>query len=320
MTGSLVRFSDAGDMAVAAKMQRDERVVLMGTNPPRLLESMFGGDRVIRMPISEAAFTGMAVGAAASGLRPIVMWRNATFSFVAFDQVANQVSKLRYMSGGQVAFPVLFRAYGGGGLRMAAQHSQLPHAIYAHLPGLKVIAPATSASAYGLISAALEDSNPVISIEASSLDQDTEEIVGEEYKIPLGTGELAKEGQDVTVVAIGAMRKVALEAAERLDGDGISVEVIDPRSLVPLDEDLIRGSVQKTGHLVVVDESSGTCSMATEIVTRVVEHEETYRALVSAPVRVCSAPVPVPYSPPLEDAVLPNSSKVRQAIEKALSL
>jgi pyruvate dehydrogenase E1 component beta subunit len=309
-------FTAALEAAMAEEMALDERVFLMGTRVPPWMEERFGRARVRRGPIAESAMTGMAIGAAGSGLRPVVAWNNISFSFVAFDQVVNQAARIRYMFGGQRDFPIVFRGTYANGTRSAAQHSQTAYALYAHAGGLKVIVPSCPADAKGLLKSAIRDDNPVIVCEAGRLGP----LVGDvgDEPIPLGVAAVRRPGTDVTVVAVGYMVELALEAARRAEAAGVSVEVIDPRTLVPLDIDALRASVQRTGRLVVVDESFPTCSIAAEIVAAMAEDGETLRALRAAPQRVCTAPVPVPFSPPLEDAVLPGADRIAAAVMATL--
>jgi pyruvate dehydrogenase E1 component beta subunit len=313
-------YAAALDLATAEEMRRDSSVFVLCTSPPEALIEEFGDERARRTPISESAMTGMAIGAAGSGMRPIVMWRAVTFSFVAFDQVVNQAAKIRYMFGGQRDFPIVFRTYYLNGTRSAAQHSQTGYAFYAHMGGLKIVAPSNPADAKGLMAAAVRDDDPVIVFEANRL-HDAEGIVPSgEHVVPIGRAEIRREGADVTVVAIGYMVSVALTAAEELAAEGVSVEVVDPRTLVPLDLKLIRDSVRHTGRLVVIDESYPTCSMASEIATIALEDPGTFHALRAPIERVCTEPVPVPYSPPLEDFVLPGTEKLKAAVRRATGI
>jgi acetoin:2,6-dichlorophenolindophenol oxidoreductase subunit beta len=298
------------ETAIAEEMRRDERVFHMGTLQPPGLLAEFGERRVRRTPISEAAMTGLGIGAAATGWRPIVNWRAVTFTFGAFDQIVNQAAKLRYMTGGQMSFPVVFRTFYIGGQRSAAQHSQTGYAMFAHVPGLRIVAPSSPADALGLLKAAVRVDDPVVVFEANRLDGLMGDVPDGDHVIPLGVGEVKRAGRDLTIVAIGSMVWPALEAAETLAGEGIEAEVIDPRSLVPLDEGLIRASTQRTGRLLVADESVGTCSMASEIITVCTEDPDTFRALTAPPARVVADPVPIPYSPPLEDHVLPGPDDI----------
>jgi pyruvate/2-oxoglutarate/acetoin dehydrogenase E1 component len=310
-------YGAAIEEAIAAEMRLDERVFHVGTLTPQGLLDEFGERRVLRTPISESAMTGLGIGAAASGWRPIINWRATTFTFVAFDQIVNQAAKIRYMFGGQASFPMVFRTFYIGGMRNAAQHSQSAYAMFAHVPGLKVLTPSNPADAFGLMRAAIRDNNPVVNFEAFRLDDSIAEV-DENLILPIGVATVVREGTDVTVVAIGSMVEVATAAADLAEGAGISVEVVDPRTLVPLDLETIRQSVRHTGRLVVADESPPTCSMAAEIATVVVEDAETFRSLEGPVQRVCAAPVPVPFSPPLEDAVMPNVDDVLAAIRSAV--
>src|ERR1700676_2097245 len=236
-------------------MRRDPRVYTMSTSPSAALLAELGPMRVKRMPISEATMTGIAVGSAGCGFRPVVHWGSVTFAFMAFDQVVNQACKIRYMFGGQRDFPIVFRARYGNGSRSAAQHSQTGYALYAHLAGLKVVLPSGAADARGLLKSAIRDDNPVVFFEPGRSDLLEEDMPEGEGLVPIGVASVKRPGSDVTIVALGYMVYPALEAAEELAAEGASVEVVDPRTLVPLDVDRIRESVRKTGRLIVVDES-----------------------------------------------------------------
>jgi pyruvate dehydrogenase E1 component beta subunit len=305
--------------AIAEEMRRDERVFCMATfHPPGLLDE-FGPKRIRVSPIAEAALTGMSIGAAGSGLRPVVGWGSVSFSFVAFDQVINQAARIRYMFGGQRDFPIVFRARYLNGTRSAAQHSQTGYALFAHAAGLKLAVPSNAADAKGLLKTAIRDDNPVVFFEAMRLGPSTAEVDGPDELVPFGAAAVPREGSDVTVVAIGYMVTVALEAANVLEQEGISVEVVDPRTLVPLDVATIRDSVSRTGRLVVVDESFPSCSIASEIGMLIAEDRAMF-GLLRAPVsRVCTAPVPVPFSASLEDYVLPGVERVCAAVRDAVS-
>ena len=276
------------------------------------LYPLFGGTRVRDTPISEAGFVGAGVGAAASGLRPVVdaMW--ADFTGLAFDQIYNQAGKMSYMFGGQVRLPLTIRVAMGSGLSAAAQHSGTLYAIYTHLPGIKVVVPSTPYDAKGLLLEAIFDDSPVLFFEHLKLYVAKGPVPQEPYRIPLGVAEVRRAGSDVTIVAIAAMVGRALEAAELLAGEGISAEVIDPRTLSPLDEETILGSVEKTGGLVVVDESPPHCSVASEIAA--VVGEKAFDSL-NGPVRRVTAPhTPVPFSPSLEEAYAPSVQAVVEAV------
>jgi pyruvate/2-oxoglutarate/acetoin dehydrogenase E1 component len=311
-------FANALETAMSEEMRRDDRVYTMSTAPSAGLLQEYGTSRVRRMPISEATMTGIAVGSAGCGFRPVVHWRSVTFAFMAFDQVVNQACKIRYMFGGQRDFPIVFRASYLNGTRSAAQHSQTGYALYAHLAGLKVVLPSGAADARGLLKSAIRDNNPVVCFEPGRIDAMVEDVPDDEGLVPIGVAAVKRSGTDVTVVALGYMLYPALAAAEELAAEGVSVEVIDPRTLVPLDTATIRQSVQKTGRLIVVDESAPTCSMASEIAAVVAEDWDTCRQLRAPVRRVCTAAVPIPFSPPLEDFVLPDQGNIAQAIRESL--
>jgi acetoin:2,6-dichlorophenolindophenol oxidoreductase subunit beta len=313
-----ISFQQALDEAVAEEMRRDERVFTMGTDFTGDPIKEFGPARVRFTPISESVLTGMGLGAASCGFRPIVNWRMVTFSFVAMDQVVNQASKIRYMFGGQADFPVTYRCSTGGGIGLAAQHSQSPYSMWMHLAGLKIVLPATPADAKGLLKSAIRDDNPVVSFECSRLATLTGPVPEGDHLVPIGVAEVKRAGTDVTVVALAYYVREALAVAEDLAREGISVEVIDPRTLVPMDAETLRASVQKTGRLVVVDEAPATCSAAAEIAALIVEDPKTFRALKAPVRRVCAQPVPVPYSPPLERAALPSRDDIETAIRSVL--
>ena len=311
-------YGAALESAMAEEMRRDDRVYTMATSPSPALLAEYGPRRVKRMPISEATMTGIAVGSAGCGYRPVVHWGSVTFAFMAFDQVVNQACKIRYIFGGQRDFPIVFRARYGNGTRSAAQHSQTGYALYAHLAGLKVVLPSGAADARGLLKSAIRDNNPVVVFEAGRSDPLEEDVEDGDTLVPIGVASVKRPGTDVTVVALGYMLVPALAAAEELAREGTSVEVVDPRSLVPLDVETIRHSIRKTGRLVVVDESAPVCSMASEIASVVAEDWETCRSLKAPVRRLCMPAVPVPYSPPLEDFVLPDQSRIVSTVRELL--
>src|SRR5580692_3711029 len=241
-------YNEAALEAIAEEMRRDAKIFYMSTDalPPLLNE--FGPERIKATPITEAAFTGMAIGAAGCGFRPIADWRQVTFCFVAMDQIVNQAAKIHYMFGGQVNFPILFRAGVGGGGRIAAQHSQSPYSMFMNVAGLKMFLPSTPYDMKGLLKTAIRDNNPVISFESGRLMGRKGLVPEDDYTIPLGVADVKRSGDDVTVVALAWLVHESLAAAEELAAEGISVEVVDPRTLVPLDKGTIRNSVQKTGR------------------------------------------------------------------------
>ena len=313
-----ITFLKALEEAVAEEMRRDPRVITMATDFTGDPLEEFGPARVRFSPISEAVLTGMGLGAAGCGFRPIVNWRMVTFSFVAMDQIVNQASKIRYMFGGQADFPVTYRCNTGGGIGLAAQHSQSPYSMWMHLAGLKIILPSTPADAKGLLKSAIRDNNPVVSFECSRLAALTGPVPDGDHLVPIGVADVKRAGADVTIVALAYYVHEALAVAEELAGEGIDVEVVDPRTLVPLDVETVRASARKTGRVVVVDEAPATCSAASEIAALIVEDPETFRALKAPVRRVCAAPVPVPYSPPLEGAALPGREDIKTAVYEVL--
>jgi pyruvate/2-oxoglutarate/acetoin dehydrogenase E1 component len=314
-----ISYAAAGMEAFIEEMERDPTTFHLSTDAPPPLVERFGTSRVRGTPIAEGALTGMAIGAAGSGFRPIIDWRMVTFSFVAMDQVVNQASKIHYMFGGQTKFPILYRCTVGGGLRMAAQHSQSPYSMFMNLAGLKMILPSTPYDTKGLLKTAIRDNNPVISFESTRLLTMMGEVPEEEYTIPFGVADIKREGKDVTIVALAWLVHEALAAAETLEAEGISVEVVDPRTLVPMDTETIRASVRKTGRLVVADEAGPTCGASAEIATLVTEDSATFKCLKASVRRVCALQVPIPYSPTLEDVVFPNREKIAAAVRVVMT-
>jgi acetoin:2,6-dichlorophenolindophenol oxidoreductase subunit beta len=313
-----ITFQKALEEAVAEEMRRDQRVFTIATDFTGDPHAEFGPERVRFTPISESVLTGMGLGAAGCGFRPIVNWRMVTFSFVAMDQIVNQASKIRYMFGGQADFPVTYRCTTGGGMGLAAQHSQSPYSMWMHLAGLKIVLPATPADAKGLLKSAIRDNNPVVSFECSRLATMTGPVPDGDHLVPIGVADVKRQGTDVTIVGLAYYVSEALAVAEELALAGISVEVVDPRTLVPLDVDTLRASVRKTGRVVIVDEAPATCSAASEIAALLTEDPETFRALKAHVRRVCAVPVPVPYSPSLEQAALPNREDIKAAVSEVL--
>ena len=300
-------------------MRRDDKIFHLSTEAPPPLIEEFGANRVRQTPITESALTGMAIGAAGSGYRPIVDWRLVTFSFVAMDQIVNQAAKIHYMFGGQATFPILFRTTVGGGTRRAAQHSQSPYSMFMNLAGLKMILPSTPYDLKGLLKTAIRDNNPVIAFESGRLAGLEGEVPDEDYTIPLGKADIKREGSDVTIVALAWLVHEALAAADMLAEEGISAEVVDPRSLVPMDAETIRASVRKTGRLVVADEAGPTAGASAEIATLVTEDPETFKALKGAVRRVCALQVPIPYAPHLEDHVFPDRQRIVDGVRAVMA-
>ena len=304
-------------------MREDESVVVLGEDVDRSiigatrgLIGEFGERRVRNTPISEATFVGACVGAAAVGLRPVVDLMVGSFFYVAMDQVANQAAKLRYMSGGQVELPIVYFTMSGPSGAAAAQHSENPHPMLMNVAGLKIVMPSTPYDAKGLMLSAVRDPNPVVYFQDAVLGGTKGEVPEEPYAIPFGVADVKRSGTDVTVVAIGALVPKALKVAKQLESRGVSVEVVDPRTLVPLDKDTILESVAKTGRLVVCDNARLTCGAASEITSMVAE--AAFGTLKSAPQRVAWEDVPVPFSPVLEKRVLVDEDKIRAAVLKTL--
>jgi pyruvate/2-oxoglutarate/acetoin dehydrogenase E1 component len=311
-------YGEAAVEAVAEEMRRDPKIFYMSTDPIPSLFKEFGAERIRATPIAEAALTGMAIGAAGSGFRPIVDWRQVTFGFVAMDQIVNQASKIHYMFGGQVRFPILYRAAVGGGTQLAAQHSQSPYSMFMNLAGLKMFLPSTPYDMKGLLKTAIRDNNPVISFESNRLMTRKGPVPEEDYTIPLGKADIKREGSDVTIVALAWLVHEAVAAAEEVAREGISVEVIDPRTLAPLDTETIRNSVQKTGRLVVADEAGPTAGFSAEVAAVVTEDAATFAKLKAPVKRVCALQVPIPYSPVLEDHVFPDRKRIAAGIRAVL--
>ncbi len=318
-------YREALREAMAEEMERDERVFLMGEEVGHYngaykvsegLLDRFGERRVVDTPIAETGFAGVGIGAAMVGLRPIIEFMTWNFSLCAFDQLVNNAAKLRYMSGGQVSLPIVFRGPGGAAHQLAAQHSQAVENLYAYVPGLKVVTPSTPYDAKGLLKSAIRDDNPIVFIEGEVLYGRKGQVPAEEYMIPLGKGDAKREGKDVTVIAWSKMVSVALDAATELAKNGIEVEVIDPRTIRPLDEALILRSVKKTNRCVIVEEGWPFAGAGAEISYRVTSGAFDY---LDAPVaRVTGEDVPMPYAKNLEHQVLPGIEKVVAAVKSVL--
>ena len=307
--------------AMVEEMARDESVFLVGEDIAELggisgatkgLISRFGAKRVRQTPLSEAAFMGLSVGAAIAGLRPGVEIMYVDFVTVCWDQIINQAAKLRYMSGGQLTIPLVIRTQGGGGTSEAAQHSQSLEAWFAHVPGLKVVMPATPADVKGLFKSAVRDNNPVVFLEHKLLYETKGEVPDNEHLLPLGKADVKRIGTDITIVATSLMVHKALAAAESL-ADEISVEVIDLRTIVPLDFECLRDSVAKTGRLLVVQEACTRGGFGSDIGRRVVE--ACFDTMKTAPRVVGGANLPMPFSHPLETACIPQEETIVQAIK-----
>jgi pyruvate dehydrogenase E1 component beta subunit len=314
-----IGFIQAINEALAEEMERDPSVFIMGEDvrlgafgATRGLIDRFGAQRVRNTPISEAGFAGAGVGAAMAGMRPVVEIEFASFLYCCFDQVCNQAGKLRYMSGGQARMPITFRCVYGAMGSAAAQHSEVVYPQFLAAPGLKIVVPSDAADMKGLLKAAIRDDDPVLVFEHGRLGFTTGPVPDGDHVIPLGKGAVKREGQDVTIVAIGAMVPKALSVAEELAGDGLSVEVFDPRSLVPLDEAGLLASVAKTGRVVVVDEGHRRGGAAGDLVAVIIDQGFDY---LNAPIkRVTALDTPIPFSPSLEEFVLPSEAKIKAAV------
>lgn len=318
-----MRLIQAINEALAEEMERDPKVILFGEDvkislfgDTKGLADRFGERRVRNTPICETVMTGAAVGAAAAGYRVVCHMMYSNFLYTGFDAIANQAAKLRYMTGGQIRLPIVYMAVTGAGRSLGAQHSDVPYPMLMNLGGVKVAVPATPADAKGMLKAAIRDDNPVVFLQPTRRGGESGEVPDGDWVVPLGVAEVKRPGRDVTVVAIGSMVRAALRAADALAKEGIDAEVVDPRTLFPLDERCILDSVAKTGRLVVADEARATCSAASEIAARVAERGF---ASLRAPIRrVAVADVAVPYSPPLEKAVLPDEAAIVSTVREVL--
>jgi len=317
-----ISYAMAINEALAEELERDERVFLMGEDVgvmggvfsvTRGLADKFGRDRVKDTPISEMAILGSAMGAALTGMRPVAEIMRCDFIGVCLDEILNQISKRRYSSGGQLTVPLVVRFCAGASLSSGPDHSQSLEAFLVHIPGVKVVFPSTPYDAKGLLKAAIRDDNPVMFFEHRGLYYGvTGEVPEEEYTIPLGKGDIKREGSDVTVVATARMVHIALAAAETLQGQGISVEVVDPRTLLPLDKQLIIESVKKTSRLIVCTEECKTGSVAAEIAAVVAEEAFDY---LDAPIKRVNAPdTPIAFSPPLQKLYVPDEEDLINAV------
>ena len=314
-----ITYEQAASEALLEEFRRDDKTVHLSTDVPLDLRQEFGEARIRQTPISESSFVGAAIGLAGSGFRPVVNVRMATFGFVAMDQFVNQAAKITYMFGGQTKFPIVYRMVVGASKSFAAQHSISPYSMYMNVPGLKIILPATPYDMKGLMKTAIRDNNPVISFEHMGLGAMEGEVPEEEYTLPFGRAVIRREGTDVTVVALAKMMHDALAVAEDMEQEGISLEVIDPCTLIPMDKETIKASVAKTGRLVVVDEACITCGAAAEFTAMVVEDKQIFRLLKSSPKRVCGLDVPIPYSPPMEKYALPDRDNIKAGIREVMT-
>ena len=321
---ALITMRDALNQALHEELARDQNVFLMGEQVSeydgaykvtRGLLKEFGAKRVIDTPITELGFAGLGVGAAMAGLRPIVEFMTFNFSILATDQIINSAAKMLYMSGGQFKIPIVFRGPGGSAYQVSSQHSQALESWYAYFPGLKVVMPSTPADAKGLLKSAIRDDDPVIFIEQERMYGMKGEVPeDEDFTIPLGVAEVKREGTDATIVARSLMVPAAMKAAEELEKDGVSCEVIDPRTIRPLDIGTIVESVRKTNRVVIAEESHPFCGVAAEISAEINERAFDY---LDAPVkRVSGADVPMPYAKNLEQLAIPGFEQIVAAVRE----
>src|SRR4029453_8180266 len=324
----VITMRDALNDALREELARDESVFLMGEEVAeyqgaykvtRGLLEQFGAKRVIDSPITQSGFDGLGVGAAMAGLRPIIEFMTFNFSILATDQIVNSAAKMLYMSGGQFNIPIVFRGPGGSAFQVSSQHSQAMESWYAYFPGLKVVMPSTPADAKGLLKSSIRDDDPVIFIEQERMYGNKGEVPDDpDFTIPLGVAEVKREGTDVTIVARSLMVPVALKAADALEEQGVSCEVIDPRTIRPLDIDTIIESVKKTNRIVVAEESHPICSVNAEISAEIMVRAFDY---LDAPVkRVSGACVPMPYAKNLEQLAIPDVQQIISAVREVAYL
>jgi pyruvate/2-oxoglutarate/acetoin dehydrogenase E1 component len=321
-----ITYREAVREAMVQAMREDPEVFLMGEDVgvyggafgvSRGMVEEFGEERVVDTPISEAGYVGLCTGAALVGMRPIAEIQFSDFITHCMDQLVNQAAKIRYMFGGEGTVPMVVRTPGGAGTGAAAQHSQSLEAWFVHVPGLKVVMPSSPYDAKGLLRAALDDPNPVIFYEHKLLYNRKGDVPEEPYRVPLGEAKVSREGEDVTIATVGLMHQYALQAADALSDEGIEAEVVDLRTLSPMDHEAVARSIEKTGKLVVVEEDVKTAGWGAEVIARIVEGERFY-ALDRAPARVAGADVPIPYNKKLEAYIRPSPEKVVEAVRSLL--
>ena len=324
---AVLTYRDALNQALAEEMRRDPSVFLMGEEVgvyqgaykvSRGLLEEFGPMRVVDTPITELGFAGVGVGAASLGLRPIIEFMTWNFALLAIDQIVNHAAKMRYMSGGQVNCPMVFRGPGGSALQLASQHSQAFESYYAHIPGLKVLAPATPADAKGMLKTAIRDDDPVIFIESEMLYNTKGEVPEGEHVVPIGKADIKREGTDVTIVCHSKTVTTALKAAEALAAENISAEVLDLRSIRPLDVEALLRSVSKTHRVIVAEEGWAFAGVGAQVVDEI--QREAFDELDAPVVRVTGADVPMPYNKHLEKAAKVDAPKIVAACKKVLYL
>ena len=314
-------YLDAIVQAQIEEMERDERVIMMGEDIAIYgsgdLVERFGPKRIWAMPISETSFTGVGIGAAITGLRPIVDLNIASFMYLASDQIINQAAKLRYMTGGQIKVPIVFRVCMYYGVSIAAQHSDRPYPLFMNVPGLKIISPTSPKDVKGLLKAAVRDDDPVMFFEDIKLWTVKEEVPTDpDFLVPIGKADIKRVGNDVTIVAIGGAMRPTLEAADALAEEKIAVEVIDPRTLKPLDMETIFKSIAKTGRLVLVENAHRIANATAEIAAEVAE--DAFESLKRPIIRLTAPDVQVPFSPVLEETLYPRKEQIIRAVKKLL--
>jgi pyruvate dehydrogenase E1 component beta subunit len=323
----VITYRDALNQALREELQRDDRVFLMGEEVAvyngaykvsKGLLQEFGEMRIVDTPITELGFAGVGVGAAMVGLRPIIEFMTWNFALLAIDQVVNVAAKMLYMSGGQFPMPMVFRGPNGAALQLSAQHSQAWESWLAHIPGLKVVCPGTPYDAKGLLKAAIRDDNPVCFLEGEMLYNTKGEVPEEEYVIPLGKAELKREGDHATIVTWGKMALVAMQVADQMAKEGIRIDVVDLRTVRPMDTEAIYASVRKTNRCVVVEEGWEICGVGAQVVDYV--QRECFDHLDAPVLRVHQADVPMPYAKQLERAAKPDAAKTIAALRKVLYL
>jgi pyruvate dehydrogenase E1 component beta subunit len=323
----VITYRDALNQALREEMQRDDRVFLIGEEVgvyqgaykvSKGLLQEFGEMRVVDTPITELGFAGVGVGAAMVGLRPVVEFMTWNFAVLALDQVLNSASKMLYMSGGQYNVPIVFRGPNGAALQLSAQHSQAFESWLAHIPGLKVISPGTPYDAKGLLKSAIRDDNPVCFLEGEMLYNTKGEVPDEEYVIPIGVADLKREGDHCSIITYGKMALVAVQAADQLAKEGIRVDVVDLRTVRPIDNEAIRATVQKTNRAVVVEEGWEIAGMGAQVVDFI--QRECFDYLDAPVIRVHQADVPMPYAKNLERAAKPDAAKTIAAVKKVMYL
>ncbi len=320
----VITYRDALNQALKEEMERDETVFLMGEEVAvyqgaykvsRGLLEQFGEQRVVDTPITELGFAGVGIGAAMTGLRPVIEFMTFNFALLALDQIVNSAAKMLYMSDGQIPIPIVFRGPGGAALQLAAQHSQAFESWYAHIPGLKVLAPATPYDAKGLLKSAIRDNNPVVVLEGEMLYNMKGEVPEREYTVPIGSADIKREGSDVTLVCHSKTVAVALKAADKLQSEeGISAEVVDLRTIRPLDSATVTGSVEKTNRCVIVEEGWPFCGIGAQVAYEI--QQKAFDDLDAPVLRVTGADVPMPYNRYLERAQKPSPDKVIEAVKQ----